>query len=87
MLTTHQAPSVLYNKLDSQGKKYRHRMDLSYNLFKGVSFRLEDLETEEELAEEIASYPEIKQMWPVREYPMPDDEIVWTANSQTSPPE
>lgn len=62
-------------------------MDLSYNLFKGVSFRLEDLKAEEETAKQIAAMPEIKQMWPVREYPIPDDKVVWTGNSQTPTPE
>lgn len=62
-------------------------MDLSYDLFKGVSFRLNDLSSEEELAKQIAAMPEIKQMWPVREYPIPNDEVVWTANSETAAPE
>lgn len=78
--------SILYNKLDDAGKKYEHRMDLSYNLFKGASFRLEDLSAEEELAKQIASMPEIKQMWPVREYPIPNDEVVWTGNNATAAP-
>jgi hypothetical protein len=75
-LITIQTPSILYNKLDRTGKKYKHRMDLSYNLFKGASFRLEDLTSEEELAKQIADMPEIKQMWPVREYPVPKDEVI-----------
>lgn len=61
-------------------------MDLSYNLFKGVSFRLDNLAAEEELAKQIAAMPEIKQIWPVREYPMPNDKVVWTGNSQTAAP-
>jgi subtilisin family serine protease len=86
-LITIQTPSILYNKLDRTGKKYKHRMDLSYNLFKGASFRLEDLTSEEELAKQIADMPEIKQMWPVREYPVPKDEVIWTGNSATAAPE
>lgn len=82
-----QASSRLYNKLDNAGKKYKHRMDLSYSLFKGASFKLEDLATEDELAKQIADMPEIKQMWPVREYPIPNDEVVWTGNSATAAPE
>jgi subtilisin family serine protease len=62
-------------------------MDLSYDLFKGASFRLEDLATEDELAKQIADMPEIKQMWPVREYPIPNDEVVWTGTSRTAAPE
>lgn len=62
-------------------------MDLSYNLFKGASFKLDNLASEEEVAKQIAALPEIKQIWPVREYPVPNDEVVWTANSQTDSPE
>jgi hypothetical protein len=61
-------------------------MDLSYDLFKGVSFRLDNLAEEEELAKQIAAMPEIKQIWPVREYPIPNDKVVWTGNSQTASP-
>ena len=82
-----QASSRLYSKLDSAGKKYKHRMDLNYALFKGASFKLEDLSTEDELAKQIADMPEIKQIWPVREYPIPNDEVVWTGNSKTAAPE
>lgn len=86
-LTITQEPAILYNKLDQSGKKYKHRMDLSYNLFKGVSFRLDDLAAEEEIAKQIAEMPEVKHLWPVREYPIPDDTIVWTGNSNSAAPE
>jgi subtilisin family serine protease len=62
-------------------------MDLNYNLFNGASFKLEDLASAEELAGQIAEMPEIKQIWPLREYPMPGDKVVWTANSGTDAPE
>ena len=42
-------------------------MDLSYDLFEGVSFKLDNLASEDEVAMQIAAMPEIKQMWPVRE--------------------
>lgn len=81
------ASSRLYSKLDSAGKKYKHRMELNYALFKGASFKLDDLATEDELAKQIAEMPEIKQIWPVREYPIPNDKVVWTGNSKTAAPE
>jgi hypothetical protein len=87
MLIIVQASARLYNKLDNAGKKYKHRMDLNYNLFKGASFKLEDLASAEELAGQIAEMPEIKQIWPVREYPIPSDKVVWTGNSGTAAPE
>lgn len=62
-------------------------MELNYALFKGASFKLDDLATEDELAKQIADMPEIKQIWPVREYPIPSDEVVWTGNSKTAAPE
>ena len=61
-------------------------MDLSYDLFKGVSFKLGNLASEEEVAKQIAAMPEIKQMWPVREYPVPNDKVHWTGNSNTASP-
>ena len=61
-------------------------MDLSYDLFKGVSFKLDNLASEEEVAKQIAAMPEIKQMWPVREYPVPNDKVHWTGNSNTASP-
>jgi subtilisin family serine protease len=83
-MATSQAPSILYNKLDDAGEKYEHRMDLSYDLFKGVSFKLDNLASEQEVAKQIAAMPEIKQMWPVREYPIPNDKVHWTGNSNTA---
>jgi subtilisin family serine protease len=85
-MTAFQAPSILYNKLDEAGEKYEHRMDLTYDLFKGVSFKLDNLASEEEVAKQIAAMPEIKQMWPVREYPVPNDKVIWTGNSNTASP-
>lgn len=87
ILTSRKAPKALYNKLDQTGKKYKHRMNLSYSLFQGVSFKLDDLQSEEEAAKQIAAMPEVKHLWPVREYPVPDDKVVWTANSNSLTPE
>ncbi|KAH7305039.1 subtilisin-like protease [Stachybotrys elegans] len=45
---------------------YETRMDLNFDLFKGVSIQLDDTDTAEERAAALASLPAVKNMWPVR---------------------
>lgn len=53
-------------------------MNLDYELFKGVSFRLEsdgsDVDT---VTEQISSMRSVKRVWPVRKMSIPDDKIIW----------
>ncbi|KAK3623419.1 hypothetical protein LTR56_021595 [Elasticomyces elasticus] len=72
-----------YGKLGQNGHAVSHRMDLSYSLFKGVSFQLENVSTTVDTiaaARMIEAMPEVQHLWPVRIFRVPDDEVVWTGN-------
>jgi subtilisin family serine protease len=86
LLTRSQEADAFYSKLGASGQAVEHRMDLKYNLFKGVSFRLKGTKDEEAAAKKIEAMPAVKQIWPVRAYPIPNDEVHWTANDKTVPP-
>ncbi|KAH7323148.1 subtilisin-like serine protease PR1C [Stachybotrys elegans] len=45
---------------------YDTRMTLDYELFKGISIQLNDVETAEERAAQLASLPAVKNIWPVK---------------------
>ncbi|KAF2149039.1 subtilisin-like serine protease PR1C [Myriangium duriaei CBS 260.36] len=75
-----------YAKLGAAGQAVEHRMDLKYDLFKGVSFRLKDTEDEETAAKKIEELPEVKKIWPVRTFPVPRDQVIWRGDSRTPMP-
>jgi subtilisin family serine protease len=52
-------------------------MNLNYTLFKGISFQLQDLSNADAAAAKIAKLDMVKQIWPVRGYPRPQNEVVW----------
>lgn len=82
-----QETGSFYTKLDDAGQAVEPRLDLQYDLFKGVSFTLRDTEDEETAAQNIEAMPEVRRIWPVRAYPLPKDEVVWTGNERTTAPE
>ncbi|XDG01408.1 hypothetical protein ABKA04_001023 [Annulohypoxylon sp. FPYF3050] len=61
--------------------KAKTRMNLDYQLFKGVSIQFDDLKTAEEEAAKLSSLASVKQVWPNRVYTLPKDEVVWTGRS------
>lgn len=58
-------------------------MNLNYSLFKGVSIQLQNTTNEDEAVKKIDAMAEVKQIWPVRIFNVPDDEIVWTGRGQS----
>ncbi|KAI1451915.1 subtilisin-like protein [Annulohypoxylon moriforme] len=67
-----------FNHISSKAKT---RMNLDYQLFKGVSIQFDDLKTAEEEAAKLNSLASVKQVWPNRVYTLPKDEVVWTGRS------
>lgn len=55
------------------------RVDLNFELFKGVSIQLNDVNTAEEKAQKLAALPAVKNIWPVRSVPRPNPAIEWVA--------
>lgn len=59
------------------------RLDLSYSLFKGCSFRLKNVSTDDDAdvaAQKISEMPKVRKIWPVRVRNVPKDEIVWVGD-------
>lgn len=46
-------------------------MEFNYELFKGVSIQLNESDTAEDRAAQLASLPAVKSIWPVRLYERP----------------
>ncbi|PNS19126.1 hypothetical protein CAC42_1862 [Sphaceloma murrayae] len=81
-----QEPDAFLSSLGAAGQTVERRMNLQYDLFKGVSFNLRDTEDEETAARKIEARPDVRKLWPVRAYPVPRDEILWTGNERTTAP-
>ncbi|KAF9765905.1 hypothetical protein IL306_001739 [Fusarium sp. DS 682] len=66
--------------------KFTTRLELDYELFKGVSVQFDDVTTAAEMAAKIATLPPIKNMWPVRLYSILKSRTEWTgtADMETS---
>jgi subtilisin family serine protease len=63
------------------------RRTLNYKLFKGVSIQLEN-STDDDLEiaiSQIANQDNVKQVWPVRWNPVPNDTVIWTGADGTLP--
>jgi len=56
-------------------------MDLNYKLFNGASIQFHDEENSTATAEKVAAMPQIKQVWPVRRYHIPEYEVLWTGEA------
>lgn len=61
-----------YASLHTNGIMTTARMGLNYSLFQGASFRINDIARENNHASRIAAMPTVKQMWPLRNYSIPD---------------
>lgn len=51
------------------------RMDLDFQLFKGASIQFKDLKNAAERAEQVASMPAVKNLWPVHVYSIPEHTV------------
>ncbi|KAF1970669.1 subtilisin-like serine protease PR1C [Bimuria novae-zelandiae CBS 107.79] len=71
-----------YNTLGTDKVAVKHRMKLDYKLFKGTSFQLQNVSDVDDAAAKIANMAMVKQIWPVRIYHMPQDEVVWTGQDK-----
>lgn len=70
-----------YNSIGRRSIEAIPRMSLSHQLFNGASFWLQNTTHHEEIAEHIAQSPEVKKMWPVHRYRLPNDKVHWTAEN------
>lgn len=61
-----------YASLDAGGIMTTPRMGLNYSLFQGASFRVNDVSRERDHASKIAAMSTVKQMWPLRNYTIPE---------------
>ncbi|KAL1798071.1 hypothetical protein ACET3X_004677 [Alternaria dauci] len=73
-----------YNALRVDEVGVEHRMDLSYKLFNGISFQLQNVSNADSAAAKIAKMDIVKQMWPVSTQPRPRDEVVWKGQDKNS---
>lgn len=55
-------------------------MKLDFDLFKGVSVQLHDVDKADEKAAKLAAQPAVKNVYPVQLYPMPNPKIDWIAS-------
>ncbi|OQO12230.1 hypothetical protein B0A48_02871 [Cryoendolithus antarcticus] len=78
---------TFYQELGATGQAVEHRMDLKFELFKGVSFNLKNTKDDEAAAQKIQEMPAVAKIWPVRMYPIPRDEVHWTGSSKAAVPE
>ncbi|KAH7194985.1 peptidase S8/S53 domain-containing protein [Fusarium oxysporum] len=62
------------------------RLELDYDLFKGVSVQFNDVTTAGQMAAKIAELPPIKNMWPVKLYSIPQPRVEWTATADMEAP-
>ncbi|KAI6883151.1 subtilisin-like protein [Hortaea werneckii] len=76
-----QNQDTFYNGLGNAGQAIKHRQNLKYSLFNGVSFQLLNTTDEDAAAKSIEIMPEVRQIWPVRIFSVPKDEVVWSGNS------
>lgn len=60
-------------------------MNLSFTLFRGVSFNINDLISEPKHTSKIAALPAVKQMWPVRTYSVPQVQRKNTVQNPNGP--
>lgn len=56
---------------------------MTYSLFKGVSFKLDDLADEDQTVDDIVSLATVKSIWPVRRINVPIEKKITTGTSIT----
>lgn len=68
----------------SESAKVSVSRRLEYKLFKGVSIQLNNESDVDAAVNDIANMAKVKNVWPVRTIPKPNDTIIWTANNSSS---
>ncbi|KFG80029.1 subtilisin-like serine protease PR1C [Metarhizium anisopliae] len=68
------------------GKDGTTRMKLDYELFKGVSVQLHDVDKAHEKAAKLADTPAVKAVYPVQLFNMPKPKVEWIAQDGTKAP-
>lgn len=63
------------------------KRSFDYELFKGVSIQLGEQSPDaiETTISQIASQDNVKQVWPVRWNPVPNDTVIWAGGSESLP--
>ncbi|KAI1763358.1 subtilisin-like protein [Hypoxylon sp. FL1150] len=71
-----------YGDLAAANVEAEKRLDLSYSLFKGLSFRLKNVSQNDSdvAAQMISDMPKVRKVWPIRVRNVPEDEVVWVGN-------
>lgn len=85
LLTLYKDHPSFYGSLKANGINVSQRMNLSFTLFKGVSFTIEDLIDEPKHVSKISALPAVKKMWPVRTYSVPKIQRLNTAKNPNGP--
>ncbi|OAA50286.1 subtilisin-like serine protease PR1C [Metarhizium rileyi] len=67
------------------GKDGTTRMKLNYDLFKGISVQLHDVDKAKKKAAQLASIPAVKAVYPVQLFDMPRPRVEWVAQNTTNP--
>ncbi|KND86555.1 Minor extracellular protease vpr, partial [Tolypocladium ophioglossoides CBS 100239] len=67
-------PNTLYKAVQKEGTT---RMTLDYELFKGVSVQLHDVEGADARVAQMAQLPAVKNVWPLQLYSMPNPRVEW----------
>ncbi|KAK0711845.1 peptidase S8/S53 domain-containing protein [Lasiosphaeris hirsuta] len=57
------------------------RKDLRYKLFKGASIQFTNVEKSEDAAAKVLAMPKVKNVWPLRRYPLPQHTVHSTGSS------
>lgn len=70
----------------SVGKDGTTRMKLNYELFKGVSVQLHDIDKAQQKAAQLAATPAVRAVFPVQLFDMPNPKIEWVAQNSTNAP-
>lgn len=78
VLSVMQEASSFYTTLATSNISVNHRLDLSYTLFRGISFQLRNVTREKRTAKSIAKMKGVKQIWPVHAISLPKHEVIWT---------
>lgn len=70
-----------YSNLSGSDIQVTAQMNLSYSLFNGASFRLDNLTDEDLTVQQISAMTAVKQLWPVRLYSIPKAEKMSTGGA------
>ncbi|OAA58972.1 Peptidase S8, subtilisin-related protein [Niveomyces insectorum RCEF 264] len=70
-------PQDFYDAIAGNASK---SMDLHFKLFRGASIQFHEETSTAESTEQLTALPSVKQMWPVRQYHVPEHSLQWAGN-------